>query len=391
MTNLDRILPFDTKTGSQLAHEFGGAVERAKKGAVAVLAVKGWLRLRWSWQGKRYHLSLALPDSKVNRLVAERKARLIEQDIATEHFDPTLAKYNPQNNTNGLSVVALFERYTEYKAKSLDAVSVAKYIGLQGYLKQFFRLQVATSLSEEKALQFREHIRKKLAPVTVRERIAMLKACWQWAIRHKLLTDNVWAEVKVKVPPKQAPRPFTKAEVDKILAVCRAEPDYSHYADFIEFLLSVGCRIGEAAGLRWCHLSEDCSVLWIGESWSRGRRKPTKTNRARTFGLNKRVQGLLLGRRAADCKPDDLVFLSRRGTPIDDHNFRNRAWKLVLERAGVEYRHPRTTRHTFVSHAIDQGLSPSQVCQITGHTEATMFKNYLGSIKGRPELPDLFE
>ncbi|MBW4532452.1 MAG: hypothetical protein KME09_00790 [Pleurocapsa minor HA4230-MV1] len=37
---------------------------------------------------------------------------------------------------------------------------------------------------------------------------------------------------------------------------------------------------------------------------------------------------------------DQPVFTSCKGNPIDDHNFRNRAWKSVLAKVGVEYRKP---------------------------------------------------
>ncbi|NJM00520.1 MAG: DUF3596 domain-containing protein [Synechococcaceae cyanobacterium SM2_3_2] len=51
------------------------------------------LRLRWRYQGKQYSLALGIPDGRVNRTQAESKARLIEVDIQTGHFDQTLDKY----------------------------------------------------------------------------------------------------------------------------------------------------------------------------------------------------------------------------------------------------------------------------------------------------------
>jgi integrase len=111
----------------------------------------------------------------------------------------------------------------------------------------------------------------------------MLNACWQWAIKEKLLMDNPWRAVlwRLKVPPKQRPRPFTSAEINAILTGFRSSRYYKHYADFVEFLFGSGCRTGEAIGLPLQHLAEDCAKVWIGESFSRGIRKSTKTNKAR--------------------------------------------------------------------------------------------------------------
>lgn len=369
-----------------------GKRKKAPKGSVVVQNFQGWLRLRWRWGGKRYVLTTGLAESQVNRTIAERKARLIERDILTEQFDPTLARYKPELvGVNQISVVELFEKFTEYKRKQLDVRSLEKYLGLQGHLRQFFREQKASDVTEDRGFQFRDWLSKKLAPITVRERLSMLRSCWQWGIKRGLVQVNPWIEVKLKVPPKQRPKPFTKDEVERILKGFQEDKDYRYYADVVEFLLSVGCRPGEAFGLKWKHLNDDCSVIWIGESWSRGRQKATKTNEDRAFTLTPRIQNLLLNRRPLRWHPDDLVFPSRRGKPIDDHNFRNRAWKTVLARVGVTYRKPYNSRHSFVSHAADQGLSPSEISEITGHSEETIFRNYLGSVKGRVQLPELWD
>lgn len=65
--------------------------QRSSKGTVKVIEDKGWLRLRWSFGGRRYTLAMGLSDTPTNRLVAERKAKTIETDLVLEQFDSTLA------------------------------------------------------------------------------------------------------------------------------------------------------------------------------------------------------------------------------------------------------------------------------------------------------------
>ena len=69
---------------------------KAPKGSINIESDKGWLRLRFSCQSKRYAFALGLPDSKVNRKVAEQKAKQIELDILSGNFDSTLKKYKPE-------------------------------------------------------------------------------------------------------------------------------------------------------------------------------------------------------------------------------------------------------------------------------------------------------
>lgn len=369
---------------TQLAHK------KAPKGTVSVQNFRGRLRLCWSFQGERYYLYTGLLEGKVNRLVAESKARIIQADIATGNFDRTLAKYKPEcDRIQKISVVDLFQRFTDHKAKSVYPQSLLKYTGLLGHLKQFFREKPANKVSDQEAEQFREWLLKKLQPITIRERIALLNACWKWAEKKRLVKENPWTEIVVKVPPKQRVKPFTKAEIERILQGFKSDSDYHYYLNFVEFLLFTGCRIGEAISLKWKHLNENCSVCWIGESYYRGMVKETKTGLARFVTLTSRLQRMLLARRPAGYKSDDLVFPSRRGGYIDDHNFRNRAWKTVLSRAGVEYRKPYATRHTLTSHALDMGMSPAEIAELTGHQVQTLFRYYAGNVRNRPRLPEL--
>lgn len=174
-----------------------------------------------------------------------------------------------------------------------------------------------------------------------------------------------------------------------IVNAFRQSEYYHRYADFVEFLLSTGCRTGEAIGLRWKHLSDDCSNVWIGEIWTRRKQRPPKTNRDRRFALNAKVQNLLLARKSATAKPDDFVFPSLRGLGIDDHNFSQRVWKKMLKEAGVPYRKLYNTRHTFISHALESGMSPVLIAHITGHNLETLLRHYAGIVNSRPTLPEI--
>lgn len=90
------------------------------------------------------------------------------------------------------------------------------------------------------------------------------------------------------------PKPFTREEIGAIILAFRTNRYYYHYSDYVEFLFGTGCRTGEAIGLRWKHLSEDCSTVWSGETLSRGVRKATKTNRARVVTLTEKLTKMLV-------------------------------------------------------------------------------------------------
>jgi integrase len=361
--------------------------------AVKVESFQGRLRLRWSYQGERFTLSLGLDDTQLGRTIAQGRVNQIEMDIMTGKFDRTLAVCrtgaNPPEPGTKVSAVDLFDRFVTYKSKDITPRSAEKYQAIRAKVSALLGDERA-AIDEGRADRFRRAM-SNLSEDTQKGYLTRLSACWQWGVKEGLVLVNPWGEVlkRVKVPPKQKARPFTKAENTAILNGFRTSPHYRHYGDFVEFLLSTGCRMGEAIGLRWGHLSEDFGKVWIGESISRGVRKATKTNRSREFRLTPRLSALLRSRCPMDCKPDDLVFPSPKGGAIDDHNFRNRAWKTVLKDAGVSYRKPYNTRHTFISHALAGGVNPMTIAQMAGHDPEVLFSNYAADIQGGLQLPEI--
>ena len=364
------------------------------KGTVNVEVFKDRLRLAWSWQGKRFWLYIGLPDTTANRKAAEIKARTIELDMTSGNFDQSLAKYKPQKQES-ISVSELFDRFLEHKQRTISVGGFAKYKGLQKHVQTFFGNKNAVAVTETVTESFRDYLAQKLEPVTVRERIVLMNACWEWGQKKKLVTENLWAQIKVSVPPKQRPQPFTIAEITAIVHKFRSDQNLTNYADYVEFKFGVGLRTGEAAALLWRHCSAECDRIWIGESLGNGQRKSTKTNKARTVPLTPRLQQLLLSRRTnvraiheLPPTPDDLIFTSPTGSAIDSKNFCNRYWKPALASLGIDYRRPYTTRHTLISHGLESGMNPVAIASLTGHNIRTLYENYAGLVNP-PQLPDL--
>ena len=386
-----------------------GRQKKKPKGTVKVESDKGWLRLRFTHAGKRRAFALGLPDTDINRKFAEQKARQIELDILSSNFDSSLQKYKPQKTSeeiqaNLITAEELILKFIEYKSKFVSSPrSLEKYQTVLTHLKSVnFKDKTVTyslanrpviDLKQDCSEQFYQYLLGKLAPVTLKQSIVCLSACWQWGINQEIIKFDPWKPLikRIKVPPKQMPKPFSQEEIKAIIQGFEQDKYYSHYVEFVEFLFGTGCRTGEAIGLCWKHLNEDCSTVWIGESLSRGIRKATKTNRARTITLTSRLQSLLLSMKSEDFDLEKPVFTTRKGNSIDGHNFRNRAWKSVLAKVGVEYRKPYNTRHTLISHALDRGMNPVAVAQLTGHDVQTLYENYAGNVNSRPMLPELFD
>lgn len=114
---------YDAKPVSQSVSQLQ-LKKKTLKGTVVVQVFKGRLRLCWSYLGKRYFLYIGLPDSKLNRTIAESKAKVIEADLATSNFDLTLKKYKSEAQLlqDRLSVSELFHKFSCDRYQSQHAL-----------------------------------------------------------------------------------------------------------------------------------------------------------------------------------------------------------------------------------------------------------------------------
>jgi len=236
-----------------------------------------------------------------------------------------------------------------------------------------------------------------LAPSTYNRRLWLLNKMSDWAVAEGLLSVNPWLKIKPKRTKKEVVKPFSQEEATRIIAGFQEK--YPAWVPFTKFLFLSGCRMSEAIGLLWKHIDfvrgEICICeslpLVIGGTGYERARKDTKTGSVRLLTMNAPLTELLRGIKLASVNtPEDgLVFTNPTGTNyIDSHNFRNR-WIKVLKKAGIPYRRPHIIRHSFASHAIEQGCPLTGVAYLLGHSDTRMVATTYGHLINRPSLPNI--
>ena len=355
---------------------------------VTIENLEGRLRLRWTCPdtGKRKNLALGVNDSTTGRAFAATIKDRIESDSKHGYYDATLLKYRPLTigkNASEITTVELFDRFTQhqFKHQGLAKSSIkSRYEPLKRMLEKHLNVRAA-AVDRRRAISFADVCGDTLTPGTAKARIMLLKSAWEWGRgRYQLAEDNPWVGIatRFKSIPIQGVAAFTKDEAKKIIEGFRNSRYYSHYADFVVFRLGMGTRGGEASALKWKHISKDFRSIWIGESYSRGTTRCTKTRRARTVVMPNAIASMLKDRkhRLKPQSDDELVFTSPTGLPICDRMFNRRAWKTVLAEVGVKYRKPYTTRKTAITLSLKNGASYIEVAAAAGHDPQTMHKYY---------------
>jgi integrase len=366
---------------------------------VRVNTLHGRLCLRWVCPvtEKCRSVAIGVADSTAGRAQAELLKDRIENDQKYGRYDATLVSYRPKTigrSATEISAPELFDRFTRHQAKQkgLAESSIdSRYHPVKRYLQQYLDRPV-NEVGKRETERIAAICGDQLTASTAKERLALLKNCWDWAVgKYAVAQENPWAGLGARFRPKpvQKSKPFTAAEVVAIINAFRQHPRYHIYGDFISTLFGTGARFGEIAGLRWKHIADDFSSIWIGESLSRGRRGATKTKKERTVLIGPALAEMLRSRKKlVKPKPDELVFARLGGGAIDDNYFRKNPWKIILASLNIPYRKTYTTRHTQLSHQLAAGLSPIAVAESAGNSPRMLYQHYASVINKQSVLID---
>lgn len=369
---------------------------KASKGSVQIKSSNNRLQLVFSFGGKRHYLSTGYPDTPQHRKLAKMKASEIEKDILYERFDPTLEKYKPKSTLTTItpvtpiftpkpSLAELWSKYVEWKRPQCAPSTMKnQYQAYSSYLNRL------PSHNLERANEIQDYVLQSIPLKSAKRFIMALNACCQWAIKSGLITENPFygmaGEIKLSKSEKADDdiNPFSLAERDKIIQAFRCDRYYKFYAPLVEFLFNTGARPSEAIALQWKHITSDLKSISFEQAVTVSEKglavkQGLKTQEKRKFPCNAKVQAILRNIKPENALPDDLLFPSPEGKYINFHNFRNRAWKTILEGLDITYRKPYQIRHTFITLALENGLDAKDVSRLVGNSLEVIYRHYAGN------------
>ncbi|MEA5596286.1 tyrosine-type recombinase/integrase [Rivularia sp. UHCC 0363] len=371
---------------------------RNTNGTVGIESFKNRLRLRLprNLGEPRRYLSLRLSDTPENHKAAQLVAWQIEEDINNGTLRDSLDQYLPSPK---LTVVTNFTRTSKGLGELWDSYCLYKksQIAASTYIKDFRgrylnHINKLPTRELRDSVAIRDYLVSNLSPHAAQRMLTQLNACLEWAVSSGLVTHNPFSkmarDIKVVKYDSNNINPFTTEEKQEILKAFGEHQNYSHYLPFVEFLFLTGCRLGEAIGLKWEHISSSSNgklMITFQESYSTVLKanKNTKTGGIRKFPCNLKLSSLLSSLE----RTSELVFPSPTGLVINGHNFTNRVWKgtgkykgivgeLVAQGKVSSYRCPYNTRHTFISAMLENGLTTSQVAKLVGNSPEVILKHY---------------
>ncbi|KRC93791.1 integrase [Pseudomonas sp. Root9] len=173
--------------------------------------------------------------------------------------------------------------------------------------------------------------------------------------------------------------PFSPEEQRAILAALDGQAK-----NLVQFAFWTGMRTSEMVGLNW----ED--IDWVrGEAYvtramtqaAKGKAEVTKSRSGkRPIKLLAPAMEALVAQKAYTFLADNEVFQNPRTQERwkGDQPIRKTMWAHAVKNAGVRYRRPYQTRHTYASMMLSAGEHPMWVAQQMGHSDWTMIARVYG-------------
>ncbi|NUO87737.1 MAG: site-specific integrase [Cupriavidus sp.] len=218
---------------------------------------------------------------------------------------------------------------------------------------------------------------------TARNIVSVLRSTLDDAVNDELLEQNPLDRIALKKLLARTTKkstyqvdPFDANEKAAIIAAAEGQA-----RNLFQFALWSGLRTSELIALEWK------DVDWVNGRVRVQRAVVVKTEKdtTKTEAGTRDVVLMPLARASLEAQKEHTFLANgrifhnpRTGTPWEtDGQIRKTCWVYVLKKAGVRYRNPYQTRHTYASTLLSAGENPWWVAGQMGHVDVEMiFRHY---------------
>ncbi len=198
----------------------------------------------------------------------------------------------------------------------------------------------------------------KGSPRTANKQLVLLRSMLNQAKKWRYISDNPTDLCSKMRQPREEMRFLSPPEVVKLLE--KAGENRTLFATAI----FTGLREGELLALKGRDIDLKNGVIHVRRSWSQeqGFVEPKTRASRRTVSAPPDLLPLLCGRAR-----DELIFPSKRGTPIDRHNLLEKRFYPALKAAKLHKVRFHDLRHTYATLMISMNVNVKWLQQQMGH------------------------
>ncbi|WP_345956561.1 site-specific integrase [Pseudomonas fulva] len=346
------------------------------------------IEITFMYRGVRCRERVALKPTATNLKKAQQHKAAIEHAISQGTFDYAVtfpgsaraAKFAPESSRE--TVGGFLTRWLEAKKKHVSSST------FEGYRK-IVELRLVPALGHHLVVDFkRKMVRDWLDDLEVSNKtLSNIQSCLRSALNdavdEELLDINPlsgWTYARKEAPPRDDDvDPFSPGEQQAILAALTGQA-----RNMVQFALWTGLRTSELVALEWGDVDWVRGEVMISRAMTQaagGEAEVTKTTAGRrSVKLLRPALEALTAQKAHTFLADAEVFQNPRTLErwAGDQPIRKTMWHPAMKKAGVRYRRPYQTRHTYASMMLSAGEHPMWVAKQMGHSDWTMIARVYG-------------
>jgi integrase len=209
---------------------------------------------------------------------------------------------------------------------------------------------------------YHAEIKTSHCAATANRHLSLLSKLFKLAMQWERIAKNPCSGVKKFKENNQRERFLSQDEIQRMFKAMADEPNRVAVAA-LKFLLLTGLRKEEGLQAKWEHVDLERGTLYLPH---------TKSGKSRHVVLNPEALSLLQQQERLPENP--YVFPGKvKGQALNNPT---KAFKRILEAAGIENLRIHDLRHSFASLAVNAGATLYQVQHLLGHASAQTTQRY---------------
>lgn len=214
---------------------------------------------------------------------------------------------------------------------------------------------------------------QRLSVVTVRRKLAAVRAMFKFLRQEGLLGRNVAARLRTPKTKQRLPDIMSAEKTNNLLDAVEASdsverPSKERDIGFLELLYGCGIRVGELVGINL----EDIDLQG---GWLRVRGKGNKERQVPVGGRAVAALERYLQTRSGN--PNErALFLNSRGGRLSDRQVRRLVKFYGLLFTGDSTVHPHSFRHAYATHLLSDGADLRAIQELLGHARLSTTQKY---------------
>jgi len=338
------------------------------------------------YRGVRCRETLRLAPTKANEAFARNKMACINHEIAvgtfnySKHF-PGSARAVVVGAVPNRKLTAAFDFFLQASRRTCAPSTLKGYrSAIEYHLRPTFGDRYLAELTAD-------HVKGWLGTLSISHKrinnvLIPLRSVMGDAFADGLIERNPLLRIKNLSNRLEEPEPFSPREMNAILEACPGQA-----ANFFQFAFWTGLRTSELIALEWQDIDWRKEIARVRRAFVLRQTKLPKTaSGERDVKLLPPALTALKAQKPFTFLAGQRVFWNpRTSLPWEtDAEIRKTAWTPALKRAGVAYRNPYQTRHTYASMMLSAGENPMWVARQMGHKDWGMLRKRYG--RWIPEL-----